>query len=165
MYTQYVPLRDVCNVKSRGWRNFDEKGHEGNIAVSQLIHVRGNMIKETAGLFTLEEKWPKKQQDRSSCWLLLFILNIVSSSYSNPAEYYFFLGTLLYLYSCGSQTKAQPSIGHIFHARAWEETILRRSSRLYLIVLNMFTCLGSWCRGHNFPSPRNVWRHWRRLRF
>ena len=67
----------------------------------------------------LEETWSKKQQDRSSCWLLfLFTLNIIPYSYSNPAEYYYILWTLLYSYTCGSQVKAQPSSGHKFHARS-----------------------------------------------
>ena len=44
-YIYKVPLRDVCDVKSRGRRN-DDKGHEGNTAVN---YVGGNMVKETAG--------------------------------------------------------------------------------------------------------------------
>ena len=30
----------------------------------------------------LEETWSKKEQDRSSCWLILFALNIISYSYT-----------------------------------------------------------------------------------
>ena len=40
----------------------------------------------------LEETWSKKQQDKSGVpadyYQILFNLNIISSLYSNPAEYY-----------------------------------------------------------------------------
>ena len=40
--------------------------------------------------------------------------------------------------SCGSQVKAQPSIGHILYTRSCvRETILPRSWRLYAIVLKV----------------------------
>ena len=92
-------------------------------------------------LFMLEETWSKKQQDRSSCGLLpgIFTFNIVSYSYSNPAECYYLLGILLHSYSCGSQVKAQPSSGHnILDARS----CVRRDYPsevidMYLIVLKV----------------------------
>ena len=56
-------------------------------------------------------------------FLLITIKNIIYFEhtlypYSNPAEYHYFLWTLLYSYSCGSQVNAQPSSGHIIHARS-----------------------------------------------
>ena len=79
-----VPLRDVCDVKSREWR--------------KLMKKDTKVTQQQSQPFMLEETWSKKEQDRSSCWLLLvlilFTLNIISYSYSNPAEYYLVLFAL-----------------------------------------------------------------------
>ena len=48
--------------------------------------------------------------------------------------------------------------------RAWEKTVLPRSSRLYLFVLKVVACLASWSRGNTFPSRSNVRRHRRHSR-
>ena len=62
-----------------GVTQVDKKEHEGNTAVV------------TAYLCWRKYIWSKTQQDRGSCWLLLFTFNIISYSYSNPAEYYYLL--------------------------------------------------------------------------
>ena len=118
----------------------------------------------------LEETWSKKQQDRSSGWLLLFTFNIISYSYSSPAEYYryYLLWTLLYSYSYGSQVKIQQSSGHISYLPRKLVREKRLSFRghgdFYLIVLKAVACLASWCRENTFPSPSNVWWHRRHSR-
>ena len=67
------------------------------------------------------------------------------------------------MYNFRSQVKAQPSSGHIFHARS----CVRRDypsgvMEIYLTVLKVVACLACWCRGKTFPSPSisDVWRHW-----
>ena len=106
LYVAYkVPLRDVCDVKSRGWR--------------KLMKGTRRQHNSSRSLFMLKETWSKKQQGRSSCWLLLFTLNIISYSYSNPAEHDVLLFTLnliilVQLWVAGEGSTRR----HIFHARS-----------------------------------------------
>ena len=64
-----VPLRDMCDVKSWGWRKLMKR----DTKVPQQYYY----CYSSHSLFMLEETWLKKHQDRSSCWLPLFALNII----------------------------------------------------------------------------------------
>ena len=80
----------------------DEKGHEGNTAVvtAYLCGRKHGQGKSRLGV-------------PADYYNILFTLNFISYSYSNHAEYYYLLSTLLYSYSGGSQVKVQPSSGHV----------------------------------------------------
>ena len=98
-----VPLRDVCDVKSRGCRKLMKRDMKKVTQQKpQLIYVEGNMVKETAG------------QE----FLLTTI--IYFEHYIIPVRTAILLSTINYFehytrtYSCGSQVKDQPLGGHIF---------------------------------------------------
>ena len=93
---QSLVFRGVpCVPRSRELEKRPAAGREKNTVswCTTKTHVyiviqgahEGNPAVVTAYLL-LEETWSKNQQDRSSCWLLLFTLNILSYSYSDPAE-------------------------------------------------------------------------------
>ena len=131
-----------------GMTQVDEKGREGNTAIVTA--------------YLCWRKHGQRQQDRSSCWLLLFTLNIISYSYiillSTTAhfEHYYTRTAVGRRWRPNRRVVMSPT-----QDRVWEETILPRSWRLYIIVLNVVACLASSYRGNTFPSPSNVWRHWR----
>ena len=113
-----------------------------------------------------ENKLSKTQQDRSSCWLVLLLtLNIIYTRTAIPLSTIIYLWTLLYSYSCGSQVKAQPSSGHIFHARS---CVRRNYPSEVMEIVSYCTKNGRMSRkvvsGKYLPSPNNVWRHWRHSR-
>ena len=116
-------------------------------------------------LFILEETWSKRQQDRSSCWLLLMFctLNNVSHSCSNPAEYYpwFTLNIiiLVQLWVAGEGPTIEWSYLPRKIVLQKRIRILPRSWRLFLIVVKVITCFASRCWGKPFPPSSNVWRH------
>ena len=134
---------------SRGvWREIpgvmlvDENGHEGNSS--------------SHSLFLLEKTRPKKQQDRSSehytilaqqsCWVLtvFFTLNII---------------ILVQLWVAGEF----PTIEWSYLPRkiVREKRLSLRSLEIVSYCTKMVACFASWCRENTFPSPSNVWRHWR----
>ena len=92
-----------------------------------------------------------------------------------PADYYYLLCTLyhtrtttllsttIYFYQYYTRTATiyrwRPHHRVVIspeQERAWEETILPRSWKLYLFVLKVVTCLASCCGGNNFPSLSNL---------
>ena len=135
-----------------GVTQIDEKGHEGNTSVV------------TAYLC-----WRKHGQRNSRTGV--------------PAHYYYLLWTLYHTHTAillstivyFEHYYTRTAVGRRWrpnhrvvtsstHDRAWEETILTKSCILYIIALKVVACPASRCRGNTFPSPSNVWRHWRHSR-
>ena len=81
----------------------DEKGHEGNTPV-----------------VTVHLGWRKHGQRNSRTGLPADpYYYLVWTLYHIPAEYYIYYEHYYYYsYSCESPVKAQPSSGHVFHARS-----------------------------------------------